>query len=245
MLWLRFPLVRPICLLWYIFLGVYGTLYSKKPRRNSSFRGRRKHGVGLGYVIMHFLCSGVASSKVWECQTIFLCWWAVKVTINIHGTPRYPYIYQQKTFQLFRANLERGLNICGYGPTHSPWLRHLCMSYDSKPGIEPATAVLRANSTRLCTSRTSCSIQTDIGFTLRSVLREIEQLMQLVCSDLQGLNPLIRFLSSCRELEISTIHLLGWICLFLFSTYYSGRFAINILYPITVSLRLFVVIQTI
>ena len=60
--------------------------------------------------------------KKWVVRTMFLCWWAVKVTIYIHGVPP----ICKKTFQRICANPKRGLNRSGgSGPLHSPqWRRH-------------------------------------------------------------------------------------------------------------------------
>ena len=52
--------------------------------------------------------------KKWGVRTMFLCWWAVKVTIYIHGVPP---LYVKKTFQRNCANLNRSW---GSRLTHSP-----------------------------------------------------------------------------------------------------------------------------
>ena len=57
------------------------------------------------------------AQKKWGVRTMFLCWWAVKVTIYIHGVHS---LYVKKTSQRICANPKRGLNRSGgSGPTHS------------------------------------------------------------------------------------------------------------------------------
>ena len=66
--------------------------------------------------------------KKWGVRTMFLCWWAVKVTIYIHGVPP-PYMWK-KLFNGF-ALIPRGvwIEVGGSGPLHSPpWRRH-CPGY--------------------------------------------------------------------------------------------------------------------
>ena len=68
----------------------------------------------------HMVSKVIWGSVAWPAQkklgvrTIFLCWWAVKVRIYIHGTPLI-----QKTFQRNCANLKRGLNMSKKVRTHS------------------------------------------------------------------------------------------------------------------------------
>ena len=65
--------------------------------------------------------SGVASSKKWGSQTIFLRWWPVKShnNIYIHVTCTHPYI-NKKLFNSFKG----GMNISGdLDPPVPPWWR--------------------------------------------------------------------------------------------------------------------------
>ena len=79
--------------------------------------------------IIVFSISGVASPKKVGVLNFFLCWWAVKFTIYMHGTPP---IYKT-AFQRICPNLRRGLNRnWGVWTPHSPsWRRHclLCLKF--------------------------------------------------------------------------------------------------------------------